>query len=155
MFSPQSAVTGEFCHLTGREEVRSKDGIRWRHWPVAEVRLRAAEVIYVHLNRNEFTFSNGEGENAITMQRVFYLKLRRGQNAVLDRSLDSHLVELHARRHGFNWSLDGEWPNHLFCPVPTAAVSSFSLIVRANVDDGDLVNNLDLLLLLSFGLVLS
>ena len=72
-------MTDEFRHLAGCEEGRSKDCVRWRHWPVAEVRLRAAEVIYVHLNRNEFTFSNGEeGENAITMQRVnFLLKVEK------------------------------------------------------------------------------
>ena len=72
-------MTDEFCHLAGCEEGRSKDCVRWRHWPVAEVRLRAAEVIYVHLNRNEFTFSYGEeGENAITMQRVnFLLKVEK------------------------------------------------------------------------------
>ena len=77
MFSPQSVVTGEFCHLTGREEVRSKDGIRWRHWPVAEVGLRAAEVIYVHLNSNEFTFSYGEVKKE-KMHRVdFLLKVEK------------------------------------------------------------------------------
>ena len=54
-------MTGEFCHLTGREEVRSKDGIRWRHWPVAEVRLRAAELVCVHLNRNKLTFDYDQG----------------------------------------------------------------------------------------------
>ena len=67
--------------------------------------------------------------------------------------IDSHLVELHARRHGFKWSLDEEWPRHFFCPFTTAAVSPFSLIVWANVDDGDMVNSLDLLDP-SFGLVL-
>ena len=72
-------MTDEFRHLAGCEEGRSKDCIRWRHWPVSEVRFRAAKVICVHLNRNEFTFSYGEeGENAITIQRVdFLLKVEK------------------------------------------------------------------------------
>ena len=79
VFSPQGAVTDEFCHLPRCEEGRSKDCIRWRHWPVAEVTLRAAEVIYVHLNRIEFTFSYGRRNcNYNAMQRVdFLLKVEK------------------------------------------------------------------------------
>ena len=70
------------------------------------------------------------------MQRVnFLLKVEKRANAILDRSLDSHLVELHARRHGFKLSLDGERPRHLYCPVTTGALSSISFI-STNVDDG-------------------
>ena len=70
-------MTDEFRHLAGCEEGRSKDCIRWRHWPVAEVRLRAAEVIYVHLNSNEFTFSYGEVKKE-KMHRVdFLLKVEK------------------------------------------------------------------------------
>ena len=68
VYSPQGAVTDEFCHLAGCEEGRSKDGVRWRHWPIAEMGIQAAKVICVHLNRNKFYFHNMLKKETIQLQ---------------------------------------------------------------------------------------